>query len=198
MTRLSLLALLLLASGCGGDSHSATYGAKPTAGGTYSAPSDEDAGLQSSDIVGTWDLNTFIDSDEVAELSDDPIPPGVEIDMTVTGSSTYHVAERYDTDAEIVLRVRQAGEEIPLTFLVRQTGTWELVGDVLSETVVSGNVTALDEITQAVLDSDPEFAAFITPLSGETTSSRIHSATASTLDVEELGSSLRFTLRRES
>ena len=188
LPRTALLLALLLTAGC----NRSADGERPTFGDTRSTTDEADDAL-----VGSWSYTAYVEPSEVARLSDDPIPAGVEIDMTVSGSNTYHANGRYDADAEVTIRVRQAGEEVPLRMLRRDAGTWETQGDVLFETVTSGTLTALDPTTKQFLRETPEFSAFVSPIEGETQSSTIHSATQTAVDLEEQESRLRYTLRRE-
>ena len=146
---------------------------------------DEANAIDDDAFVGTWTQSTFITPQEVARLSEDPIPPGVEVDMTITGSNTYHVGGRYDADAEVTIHVREGTEEVPLSFIRREAGTWEIHDNTLLETVTSGSVTPLDATTKQVLHDTPEFSAFITPIAGETASTTIHSVTPSSIDLQE-------------
>ncbi|MEM6328002.1 MAG: hypothetical protein AAF791_12865, partial [Bacteroidota bacterium] len=127
--RLSIsLLVLLVATGCNrsADPFATTEGEQTV---QTAAATSTDA------LVGSWTYSAYVTPKEVARLSDDPIPKGVEIDMTAEGSSTYHANGRYDTNAEVTIRVRQAGQEVPLRFLRRDAGTYEVQNDVLFETV---------------------------------------------------------------
>lgn len=200
MTRSALLLAALLASGCGSDTP--TYGAKPTSG-TYTAPADDKTTDETTatepadeDLLGSWTYTTFIDPEQVAELSDDPIPAGMEIDLSVEGSTTFHRGGRYDGDATVVLRVRQGGEEVSVRMLRREVGEWQILDGVLVQVAGGGTLTALDDLSQAVLDESPDFAAFLSPLEGETESTTIESVTEDTIDLQEQTSGLRYTLQR--
>lgn len=204
MTRLALIVLVAtLAAGCGNDAPA--YGAKPT-GGTFdadpkNAPALSDTPDSGEDIertlLGAWTYSTFIGPDRAAELSDEPLPAGVEVDLAVEGSSTFHRGGRYDADARIVFRVRQAGEEVPLRVLRREAGTWEVIDGVIVQTVENGTLTALDDLSQAIMDESPDFAAFLAPIAGETESTEVLSYTEDSVDLQEETSELRYTLRRQ-
>lgn len=198
MRALSLFLVLLvglLAAGCrDGDAEPLRY-----RDGDDRAEADDHAYESGSDhpFIGSWTYTTYVSPSEIARISDDPIPPGVEIDLTGDGAATYHANGRYDSSAEFTIRVRQAGEEVPLRFLRRDAGEWEVHDDVLYETVSSGTLTALDPTSQEFLDGTPEFAAFLSPIQGETASTMIHALTPTSIDLQEQESGLRFTLRRD-
>ena len=184
---LALVLLAVLASGCSRD-------AEPLQ--LRSATSDRQSDAADA-FVGSWTYTTYVSPREIAEVSEDPIPPGVEIDLTAEGTATYHANDRYDTSAEVTIRVRQAGQEVPLRLLRRDAGTWEVQDGVLFETVTSGRLTPLDATTRQFLDETPEFSAFVSPIEGETASTTIHSVSPTAIDLQEQESQLRFTLRRE-
>lgn len=184
---LTLALLALLGSGCSRD-------AEPLQLRSAADTRQSDA---AEAFVGSWTYTSYVSPREIAEVSDDPIPPGVEIDLTAEGATTYHANDRYDASAEVTIRVRQAGQEVPLRFLRRDAGTWEVSDGVLFETVTSGRLTPLDATTRQFLRETPEVAAFISPIEGETASTTIESVSATAIDLQEQESQLRFTLRRD-
>jgi len=198
MTRafFSLLLATALLAGCGSDSGDVRYKVDKGDGETYDE-TDAASGDQAEAFIGSWTHSTYISPQEAARISSEPIPPGVEIDMTVAGNTTYHIGNRYDADAEITLNIRANGETIPLKMLRRETGTWEIHGDVIVETVTGGSATPLDDQTRAVLAEAPEAAAFAEPIAGETSSSDISSVTPDAIDLKEQESQISLTLRRK-
>ena len=195
MKRALLLFSALLLHGCGSGTDPVEYNVDKT--GYNVAESDHTSAYDASEaLIGSWTHSTYISPQEAARISSEPIPPGVEIDMTVAGTTVYHVGNRYDADAEITLNIRANGETIPLKMLRRETGTWKVHGDVLVETVTGGTATALDDQTKAVLREAPEAAAFAEPIAGETSSSDIQSVTPSAIDLREQESQINLTLRR--
>lgn len=149
-------------------------------------------------LIGTWTFSSYISPAEMAKKSDDPIPEGVSVEASVTGTTTYHVGYKYNEEGETTLRIRSGGRELALRFYVREAGVWAIHGDVLVETSGDSTITALDETTKQFLESSPEFKAIISPVKGESTSYQLRDVSTSKIILEEKESAITIVLQRKS
>jgi len=124
-------------------------------------------------LVGSWEASLYISSVDAAKMSEEPMPQGFSVEMTMSGSQTYHVGGKYNGDGKFTIRLKQGEQEIPLRFLVRDAGTWELHEDILVETTGDSIVTPMDEVTRKVVKQSPEFQTMVAPISGESTSLKV-------------------------
>ena len=158
-----------------------------------------DATSKSEMLIGTWVESLFISAQDAAKLFDDPLPPGVTIELTGNGTTTYHHGNKYNSYGEATIRIKnEEGEEFPLRIKLIDAGTWELHGDVLVETTTDSIVIPIDEFTRSVINEDPEMLDVFSPVKGDTTSAKINYITPSMVDMELLDPpNLRYTLRKK-
>lgn len=149
-------------------------------------------------LIGTWTFSFYISPAEAAKKSEEPIPEGISMEMSMAGSTTYHVGKKYNEDAEVTLRLRKGGEEKALRFYLREAGTWEIQGDVLVETTGDFSITPMDEMTKAILEAAPEFKSIITPVKGESTSYKLKDVSDSKIILEEKEYGTTVILQRKS
>jgi hypothetical protein len=148
-------------------------------------------------LLGTWQINQYLDKSDVASLDKDLALMGVDEEVTIHGSTTYHKANKYNSDGKITLRVKVEDKEVAFNFYYKEAGTWQVVDKTLVETIEGGTITPIDEITQSAINEDPELAAALTPVRGETTSTEIVSINAGLADMQEVDSKFKFTMRKK-
>jgi len=124
-------------------------------------------------LIGTWSTSLYVSSEEAAKMSEEAFPPGMSMELTMNGTGTYHQGGKSNAVAEYTIRIKANDQELPLRFMVRQAGTWELHGDTLVETSIDSVVIPLDNLTRNVVSKSPEFQAMITPVKGEAVSIKI-------------------------
>lgn len=123
-------------------------------------------------ILGTWETSVFIDQTKSSELFGE-MDDGMSMEMTISTNEQYLRANRYNADAEMTMRIYYYGEETSLNFLMRDAGTWEIHDNEVITISDGANISALDEDTEFILQSDPQFAESMTPIKGQSSSSRI-------------------------
>ena len=158
-------------------------------------------GQQSTEnkIYGTWEISAFFSNADFGKFSKEPIPEGVEVEMTMKGTQGYHKGGKYSGEAKITLRIRTTDGEIPLRFFVKDAGEWSLHsnGKELVETTTDGTFTPLDELTTNFLKLSPEFSASLKPIKGKTTTTSILSISETIMEVQENESKIKFTLNKK-
>ena len=161
-SRLSLaLALLFTLAGCRGDAYGdkADYGEKPLVDSPNATDAPEaSGGFTSQDLVGTWQATASISPEQAAMLSDEPVEPGTEVSATLNGEIDYLAGGTYTNSVDSIFLIKASGATVRLNFRLEQTGTWELDGDILTETVQSQNVTPLDAETTELFSLAPELS----------------------------------------
>jgi hypothetical protein len=168
-----------------------SVGTLPPASSTISSVSLQDQ------LLGTWQISQYLDKSDVASLDKDLAIMGVDEEVTIHGSTTYYKANKYNSDGKITLRVKVEDREVAFNFYYKEAGTWQVVDKTLVETIEGGSITPIDEITQCAINEDPEFAAALTPVRGETTSTEIISINAGLADMQETDSKFKFTMRKK-
>ena len=153
-------------------------------------------------MYGTWEGSAFFSTADVKELSEEPIPYGVEIEITMKKTDRYQKGGKYSGEYEITMRIRADGNEIPLRFYAKDSGDWSLHanGKELVQTSSGGTVTALDDLTKSFLKESPEAASFapVAPVKGGTSTSHILSISDTLMEIEddEFGVSLIMKKKR--
>lgn len=137
-------------------------------------------------LIGSWEVSSYISPAETAKMINEPLPQGLTLEMTLAGSTTYHIGGKYNSDGQITVRLKNSGQEVPLNFLVRDAGTWAIHGDTLVETSTNSVVTPMDQITKNVVKESPELQTMITPVSGESASSKVVHITETMADLKLL------------
>jgi hypothetical protein len=148
-------------------------------------------------LIGTWLMSSYLSPAEAAKQSEGSIPEGMSMEMSVSGSTTYHVGYKYNEEGEITIRLNKGGEERALRFYVRDAGVWKIHGDVLVETSEDSSVTPLDDLTKEAMENAPAFKAMVSPIKGETTSYKLKNVSDSKILLEEKESGLTIVLQRK-
>lgn len=149
-------------------------------------------------LLGEWESSMFVNAQKFAELSDDPIPPGMQLELTYSGNFVFHHGYKYTEAGELVMRIYNNGEEVALRFAVRDAGTWEVHDAVLVQTTTDSKITALDDISRNMLAQSPELADAFTPVKGESYSSDIQRIDDDFVDLKmKEAPYLEVTLRRK-
>ena len=152
-------------------------------------------------LIGSWESSIYISPGKMAKMSNEPMNKGDSMEMTASCSQTYHVGGKYNGDGEFTIRLRQGEQEIRLSFLVRDAGTWKMHDNILVETTENAVVTPMDEITKRVVKQIPELqtiVTMITPIRGESMSSKIIHISETTAEVKMMEPPYAsFTLRKK-
>lgn len=139
------------------------------ASGLYGCGGDD----QQAMLMGSWQYSLYVPPAEAAKLSEEPLPEGASMELTATGTQTFHRGGKYNVDLKYTLRLKQGTQELPLRFSVRDAGTWEIHDNVLVETSSDSVVVPLDDITKRVVAEAPELKTMLTPITGESESVKI-------------------------
>lgn len=150
-------------------------------------------------MYGTWEVSAFFSNADFEKFSEEPIPDGVEVEMTIQGTQKYHKGGKYNFEGEVTMRMKSAEGEIPLKFYIKNAGEWSLhaSGKELVETTTDGTFTALDELTEAFLKESPELAASFKPIKGETETSRILSISETVMEIQEDETKITLTMNKK-
>jgi hypothetical protein len=124
-------------------------------------------------LLGEWESSMFVDAKKFAEFSDDPMPPGMQVELTYSGDFVFHHGNKYNESGEMVMRINNNGQEVALRFAIRDAGTWEVHDSILVQTTTDSKITALDDVSRNMLAQSPEFAEAFKPVKGESYSSEI-------------------------
>ena len=124
-------------------------------------------------LLGSWSFSLFVSPSEFVDMSKDPLPPGATMAMTMEGTTTILHGHRYNSEGRATLRLEMQGKEIPLKFLIRESGRWEMHDDVFVQITEDGVVTPLDDMTRSIVADSPEMTALFAPVKGASASSRI-------------------------
>ena len=147
-------------------------------------------------IIGTWEMSAYFTHQDIAKIAEEPMPDGVEMEMTLKGTQRYHRGGKYDGEGTLTMRFRMADGEISFRFYLKDAGEWELHsgGKEIVETTVDATLTPLDEPSKTFLEESPEFSASMTPIKGETSTTTILSLSDSIMEIED--DSITLTLKR--
>jgi hypothetical protein len=148
-------------------------------------------------LIGTWNFSSHVSPSQAAKLSDEPMPEGASMEMTMSGSTTYHVGSKFNEEGEFTLRIRRGAEEKALRFYVREAGTWEIHGDVLVETAVDSSITAFDDTTKEFLEAVPQIKTMLSPVKGDSTSYKLEKISDSKIILEEKEFGVTIELQRK-
>jgi hypothetical protein len=148
-------------------------------------------------LIGAWTYSLYVSPAEAAKKSKESIPAGMSMEMSATGSTTYHVGGKYNDDADMTLRLRRDDKEVSLKFNLREAGVWEIHDNVLVETAGDSSVVALDEFTQEFLKETPQFKELISSIKGESTSFQLKEVSNSKIILEEKDSKETIVLQRK-
>ncbi|HKO35408.1 MAG TPA: hypothetical protein VJV21_02940 [Pyrinomonadaceae bacterium] len=159
---------------------------------------DKNTSVVETPLVGTWSVSAYISPAEVAKKSEEPLPEGMSLEMSLSGSANYHIGDKYNQEGEITLRIRRGEEEAPLRFYVREAGVWKIHNDVLVETVEDSSITPLDDRTKEFLEAVPQFKPMMSPVKGETTSYKLKKVSDSKILLEEQEFGSTIVLQRKT
>lgn len=158
-------------------------------------------GLQPSTekmLIGSWEVSVYISPAEIAQMLGESLPQNLSIALTGSGSHTYHVGGKCNTDGQVTLRLNLEGQELPLNFLVRHAGTWEIHDNIIVETNINSVVIPNDPITMNVVNVSPEYQSMFTPGSGDSTSMKIIHISEKIAELKMMEPPYRsFTLRKK-
>lgn len=146
-------------------------------------------------FYGTWDVSSVISGEEFKRLSE-----GIDGEMVVKGTQTYHKGGKYTAEAEVTMRFTMDRVEMipPLRVYMRDAGEWKLHGNgkELVETSLDGVLTPLDESTEVFIEMSPEVAAAFKPIKGQTITSRIISISDNFISQQENQTQMIINLKK--
>ena len=139
-----------------------------------------------SQILGTWDVSAFFSNEDFVKFSEEPIPDGVEMEITMKGTQVYHQGGKYNGEGRMTFRVRTSEGEVSFRFYLKEAGEWELhsSGKQIVETTVDSTFTPLDELSRNFLEESPEMAASMKPIRGESSTLTILSISDSVMQMQ--------------
>ena len=137
-------------------------------------------------LLGTWKFTFYVPAEEAAKMSEEPLPEGLRMELSGSGRMTFHRGGKANSEGEFTLRLIAQGQELPLRFLIRDAGEWKVHGDTLVETSADSAVVPLDDLTKSVVRQSPEFQAMMTPVKGESSSTKIIHITEDMAEMELL------------
>jgi hypothetical protein len=124
-------------------------------------------------LLGTWEYSLFLNNEQsrkTFEIEDDP---SIEIEATMSGTDTFMRGNRYNSEGTMKAGFKANGMMLALEFHIKESGKWEIHDDYLVMITEDSKVTPLNEMTKAAIASDPQLKAELTPVKGESTSSKI-------------------------
>lgn len=143
-----------------------------------------DSSSEEDKLIGTWESSVFITSADAAKMSEDPLPEGASMEITISSSETFHIGGKYNGHGKFTIRAKQGSNEMPFNFMVKDAGTWKIHDGVLVQTSSDSLVTPLDEFTKKMVTQSPEIGAAFTPVSGESVSLKLNNMSDTTIEVE--------------
>ncbi len=138
-------------------------------------------------LWGTWKFSLTLSEDQVRRFSEEPLPPGVEMEIKLEGTQTFQRDGKYTLEADVTFVVKTMGEGIPLRFHLKDEGDYTLRANdtELVSTTAGGTFTGRDEISKLALLETPDLAATMMPKKGEVSASKILSISATRMEFEE-------------
>ena len=149
-------------------------------------------------IVGKWEYQMMLSKEDVRKLSEDPIPEGIEIEITGKGTSIYHKNKKYEGEGDMTMKIITSSEEISMDFYAKETGDWNLQSDgkELVETTIDGIFSPQNEMAKKFIKETPEFADFVKPLKGSTAVSKIMSISDRIIELKGKEMGIKIILSR--
>ncbi len=138
-------------------------------------------------LIGTWNVSSHISSGIIKSVSVKPFPNDIDMDITISGSTTYHKGGKLSEQGETILRLKRGGGEVALRFFTRSSGTWEVHDDTLVSTSIDSITTPLDGETKKIVEEVPVWNNIIASIKGETMSFKIISISKTEAQMEILG-----------
>ncbi|MEM6686140.1 MAG: hypothetical protein AAF617_10180 [Bacteroidota bacterium] len=139
-------------------------------------------------LLGRWETSTFINESQFKKTFKEDIEDGMSGEMTLIDEYHFIKGNRFNQEGEVTFKLKMAGQELPLKFYGKQSGTWSIHDNTLVTVTEDSKIIPMDEFTKNVLANAPEFGEMLQPTKGETISLEIKMLTASILQVvdEEL------------
>ncbi len=157
-------------------------------------------GAQEQDpLVGSWTFSEYLSSQEIAEMSEEEMPEGFNMSMSLSGTVNYAEDGSRESNGAISMDMMVMGESISFNMNFTESGTWERKEDdegLLVEHIVSAEFGSDDQETDMMLNQTPELRDSMGSLVGESTESRILSVSANQIVMEDLESGMEVTLTR--
>ncbi len=102
--------------------------------------------------------------------------------LTISGTQSYYSDGKSDSDCKLKLRIG----DVTLRFHSRASGTWDLRGNKLDETVEDINLKPIDDYTKAILEKSPEIETFLMQSmnDGSTTTATMLSISETTMKLQ--------------
>ncbi|MCH2196499.1 hypothetical protein [Kordia sp.] len=136
-------------------------------------------------LLGTWKTSTFINEDQVKKVFKDDMEEGMSGEITLVDEYQFIKGNRFNQEGELTLTLKMGGQEVPLKFYAKQSGSWSLHDNTLVTVTEDAKVIAMDDLTRNVLASAPEFKEMLElePTKGESVSLEIKALTETVLQV---------------
>ena len=110
---------------------------------------------------------------------------GMSGEITLVDEYQFIKGNRFNQEGELTLTLKMGGQEVPLKFYAKQSGSWSLHDNTLVTVTEDAKVIAMDDLTRNVLASAPEFKEMLElePTKGESVSLEIKALTETVLQV---------------
>ncbi|MEM6721919.1 MAG: hypothetical protein AAF611_21505 [Bacteroidota bacterium] len=150
-----------------------------TKGATTGQGNNEKAEL----LLGRWETSTFMNETQVQKIFKDDMEEGMSGEMTLVDAYHFIKGNRYNQEGEMTITLKMGGQEIPLKFYGKQSGTWSIHDNTLVTVAEDSKIIAMDDFTKNVLANAPEFKEMLQPNKGEAISLEIKMLTKKVLQV---------------
>jgi len=133
------------------------------------------AGLDRDALVGTWIIKEEITGEEIMKNSGGKVqlPPGMSMSIAIDGSQTYAADGTGTSSGTLINRISAQGQTQEIAFAISEEITWELDGDVIVETIVSGSAEPANDFTRQAAAANPQVLAQAQPKAGKVTRTTI-------------------------
>ena len=142
-------------------------------------------------FIGTWEYSIYEESEETKDGYN------ITVSSTIKGTATYHIGNKYEEEAKAKLVYTIGDKAMTLNFLGKEAGAWMIKDNVLLTTIEDGFVEPTDTDTKNVVDNNPEVAAELKPVKGESISYKIYSVSDSLIVMKNQKSNTTYTLKKQ-
>lgn len=171
VTKFFLLTLALTLVGCGG-------------------PSTEDL------VVGKWLFSRELNHQETARMAGGA-PPGVRMSASIDGTQLFNADSSYEFDYDMTMSVQSPLGKIDLAFKVKESGSWQVIGDQLVESNSQPEFEPANEFTEALLRQDPSMMTELAAAPPEQVTATILEVSEFVMRIRDEQHQVELTLHRD-
>ena len=146
-----------------------------TAQETAKQPAQAAPAIDRAALVGTWIIKEEITGEEIMKNSGGKVqlPPGMSMSIAIDGLQTYAADGTGTSSGTLINRISTQGQTQEIAFAISEEVTWELDGDVIVETIVSGSAEPANDFTRQAAAANPQVLAQAQPKAGKVTRTTI-------------------------